>query len=438
MTFTRDIKQRGKTYRIEVMGYRNKEGKVKQKFVKYVGRIENGKLIEPKYKTMEIDRIYPCGIQLMIESFVNENKFVFNSKHIALAAMHLINPSSINYLSKNLYRFGLDDFFGKFSASQFHTSLDLSEEDVYNKELELYKQIKKSTTSLFYDITSVYFYGTSCSLVKKGYSPKAILPQIKIGFAIDKEGMPIFHKVFRGNVYDGNTIPLFVECLKKAKIKRCTIVMDRGFQSEDNFSIITKNGYSLIAGVALKGKVKELMKREKAKLKCIVFLKNSYLYTKKIKWSDGNLVLCFNEKEACTIKNHVLRKKTKYDISTLGCYAIFCSNCKMSEKEIVKKYFEKDLIEKTFRSLKSVLGLGPLRSWLEGKVNSHLFICYISYLFLMLLQRKLKKIKKQKISTLQALDELKYVYKAKNKYGEKIITTTKNQKEILKALNIKV
>lgn len=438
MTFTRDIKRKGKTYRIEVKGYRDKNGKVKQKFVKYIGRIENGKLIEPKYKTIEIDRIYPCGIQLMTKSFVNENKLNLDLKHIALAAMHLINPSSINYLSRNLHRFGLDDFFGKFSASQFHTSLDLSEEDVYNKELELYKQVKKSTTSLFYDITSVYFYGTSCSLVKKGYSPKAILPQIKIGFAIDKEGMPIFHKVFHGNTYDGNTIPLFIECLKKAKIKRCTIVMDRGFQSEDNFSIVMKNGYSLIAGVALKGKIKDLMKKEKTKLKHIVFLKDSYLYTKKIKWLSGNLILCFNEKEACTIKNHVLRKKMEYDISTLGCYAIFCSKKEMSEEEIVKRYFEKDLIEKTFRSLKSVLGLGPIRSWLEGKVNNHLFICYISYLFLMLLQRKLKKLKRQKISTLQALDELKYIYKIKNKYGEKIVATTKNQKEILKILNIKI
>jgi transposase len=105
-------------------------------------------------------------------------------------------------------------------------------------------------------------------------------------------------------------------------------------------------------------------------------------------------------------------------------------------EEIVRRYFERDLIERSFRALKSVLGLGPLRHWLENKINNHIYVCYISYLLLMLLQRKLKE---KDLTIFKALDELKYVYKVSTKEGvEKIVATTKTQKKILKLMGIKM
>lgn len=434
MVFVRKLKIKDRIYLVEVKGYRDEKGEVRQKFVRYLGRLKDGKLIEPKYKRLEITRIFPAGVQAVVQRLVEEYNLEIDSEHLCLAIMHLLKPSSLNQVAKNFQRFGLDIYFGELSKNGLYSSLDLSEEETYKLELNLYKSLKRLYTSLFYDITSVYFYGTACELARKGYNPKAILPQITIGLAIDNEGLPIFHRIFPGNVYAGSTLQLFIECLKNSKIRRCTLVLDRGFFSRQNIELAKRSGYSLIVGVPLRKRLKALMKREKPLMKDTVLLRSTYFYVKGIDWEDGKLVLCCNEMEAVKVKNLLLRRGKSKDLELLGCHAIFSSNKDLSEEEIVRRYFEKDVIERTFKVLKSALGLGPIRHWLHNRINGHLFICYLSYLFLTLLKRKLKNLD---IPTLQALDELKYVYKVVTKDGvEKLVATTKIQKKILKHVDI--
>lgn len=437
MVFTRKLKIRGRIYLAEVEGYRDESGKVRQRFVRYLGRLKDGKLIEPKYKRLEVTRVFPAGVQAAVHSLVNEHGLDLNPRHVCLAAMHLLRPSSLNQVVKNFHRFGLDTYFGDLPASGLYGSLDLTEEETYKQELRLYQGLKRLNSSIFYDITSIYFYGAACAFAKRGYNPKAVLPQISVGLAIDEEGLPIFHRVFRGNVNGGATLPLFIECLKNAGIRRCTLVLDRGFFSKENVGLVRGGGYSLIVGVPLRGKLKTLMGGEKPSMRKTVVLGSTYFHVKGVRWRGGKLVLCCNEMEAVNVKNLVLRGKRKLvDVELLGCHALFSSNPKLSEAEIVKRYFEKDAIEKTFRALKSVLGLGPVRHWLQNRVNGHLFVCYLSYLLLALLQRKLAK---ADIPVLQALDELRYVYKVVTKEGvERLVATTKTQKKVLKLLGVKL
>jgi hypothetical protein len=47
MNFTRKLKIKGRTYLVEVESYW-KDGRPKQRFVRYLGRLEGGKLIPPK------------------------------------------------------------------------------------------------------------------------------------------------------------------------------------------------------------------------------------------------------------------------------------------------------------------------------------------------------------------------------------------------------
>jgi len=186
-------------------------------------------------------------------------------------------------------------------------------------------------------------------------------------------------------------------------------------------------------GVPLRGRIKALMRKEKPLMKKIVLLKNTYLYVKKIPYKQGKLVLCYNEEESSKLKNLILRRNIKANVSLLGTYAIFSSE-DICEEEIVKRYFERDIIERSFKCLKGVLGLRPIRHWLESNINGHVFICYLAYLFLILLQRKLRK---TKISVNEALDELRYVYEVITEHGvEKIFAPTKKQKKILKLLKI--
>ncbi len=437
LVFVRKLKIRGRTYLAEVEGYRDEKGRVRQRFVRYLGKLDGGRLIEPRYKRLGIARVYPCGIQEVVRSLAEEHGL---SQHVSsgllcLATMHLLQPSSLNSVAKNFHRFGLDTYFGHLSPSKLYSSLDLSEEEIYRAELELYRSVRRSSSSIFYDITSIYFYGSSCSLAARGYNPRAALPQVNIGLAVDGDGVPIFHRVFRGNVHGGATLRLFLECLKNAGLRRCMLVLDRGFFSDENVSLVRESGYHITVGVPLRGRVKAMMEGEKAEMRETVLLRSTYLYVKEMRWKGGRLILCFNEKEAATMKNLLLRRGKKAN-TLLGCYALYTSDLSASREEIVRRYFERDLIERSFKALKSVLGLGPLRHWLENKVNNHIYVCYLSYLLLTLLQRKLKD---KGLTIFKALDELKYVYKVSTKEGvERTVATTKTQKKILKLMGIKM
>ena len=183
---------------------------------------------------------------------------------------------------------------------------------------------------------------------------------------------------------------------------------------------------------------------------------------------NGYLVLCFNEEKARinkekridlihdaeqllkkgkpipeaikkyfnkgnSINEYAIREAQKYD----GCSVIF-STKNLPVEEIIKPYFEKDKAEKAFRSMKSILGLKPIKHWLEERVKSHIFICYLSYLLLSLLETKLKK---TSITSIAALDKLSTAYKVclrnkkiKNDF-EKVVTLSKEQETIIKAVD---
>ena len=101
-------------------------------------------------------------------------------------------------------------------------------------------------------------------------------------------------------------------------------------------------------------------------------------------------------------------------------------------------YFDKDLVEKAFRALKSVIKLQPIRHWLAQRVIAHVFICYLAYLLLSLLKFRLKALAISPEAALQELDTMYKVYLRDAKKGFKIsrvVALTKQQENILKAID---
>ncbi len=66
-------------------------------------------------------------------------------------------------------------------------------------------------------------------------------------------------------------------------------------------------------------------------------------------------------------------------------YSCIFSTKKISAKDIVNLYYKKEVIEKFFRTLKGITNLRPIRHWLYNRVQSHVFICYLSCLILSIL-----------------------------------------------------
>jgi transposase len=107
----------------------------------------------------------------------------------------------------------------------------------------------------------------------------------------------------------------------------------------------------------------------------------------------------------------------------------------------VHTYFDKDVIEKAFRSIKGVVGLQPIRHWLARRVTAHVFVCYLAYLLLSMLKFRLRNIA---LSPEQALRDLGTMYKVylRDRNNEfkiaRIVNLTKHQEKILKAIDKKL
>src|SRR5664279_4891050 len=117
--------------------------------------------------------------------------------------------------------------------------------DLLNLEVDL----------LFFDTTSTYFerdepetgdgafrvYGHS-----KDHRPD--LPQVVIGLAVTREGIPVRVWVWPGNTNDMSVVQEVKDDLRGWRLGRVVTVVDRGFSSDENLKYLTRTGGHWIAG----------------------------------------------------------------------------------------------------------------------------------------------------------------------------------------------
>jgi transposase len=126
---------------------------------------------------------------------------------------------------------------------------DMLEKAVHQTVTDLFTM---NLSMVFYDITSSYFEGDSCTIAKSGYSRdhRPDLKQIEIGLLVNDEGIPISHSVFEGNIKDKNTVLTVLEGMQQTfHIKRCIFVGDSGIISENVFAQLEAAGYEYIASL---------------------------------------------------------------------------------------------------------------------------------------------------------------------------------------------
>jgi transposase len=120
--------------------------------------------------------------------------------------------------------------------------------DLLNLEVDL----------LFFDTTSTYFERDDPELGPDG-SPgfrslghskdhRPDLPQVVIGLAVTREGIPVRVWVWPGNTNDQTVIREVKDDLAGWRLGRCVWVVDRGFSSDQNLRYLTRAGGHWIAG----------------------------------------------------------------------------------------------------------------------------------------------------------------------------------------------
>jgi len=492
MSYIRKVKVGNKTYLAEVKSIREGD-KVRQQFIRYVGREINGKRIfSGSAEEIEVTGVKIWAPLIVLDRLakqVNLHELLgdYGDYLLSMVYAHCLEPKSLNRMEDWFLRTDLHNILSinDVSEEKLYNALDsIDERNISTIQKKIFRKVIEvfnlQPRGYFFDVTNVYFYGTECSIAKKGHNKEGSHhPQVQIGLAVTKEeGIPIFHKTFEGNIFDARTLQDFLVEFHDLNIEDVTLVWDRGVTSEDNIINAQRAGFEVICGLAIKQNVQKMVEKildkkdEFTQLKNRVRLKNTILYCIQQKYcygsTKGQLILCFNEEKArmnkekridnvnkaqvllkqrkpisegikqffnndFTLNERAIREAQQYD----GCSVIF-STKNLAIEEIVKPYFEKDKVEKAFRSMKSILGLKPIKHWLEERVKSHIFICYISYLLISLLETKIKKMD---MSAITALDKLSTAYKVclKNKKTknsfEKVVTLSEEQEKIIKAVD---
>jgi transposase len=286
----------GRTQLSIVHGFRDKEGKTRQKTIQSLGYLDE---LEKEYDdpvshfeqvAKELDRArkeenstislsispqasLPVGTdnrknfghvafshlyhELELDYFINNRRrytkaeYNHNAIFKLLVYSRLLQPSSKKkaFENRNLFFDKMD-----FSLDDLYRSLSFFTKFKDEMLLSLHKRIStlygRDTSLVYYDVTNYYFeIDKQDDMRRKGVSKEHRPdPIIQMGLFMDTDGIPLTYGLYPGNMLDKQTlIPMIRKIRKDYTLGRIIIVADKGMMAGDNIRqiLIDKNGYVL-------------------------------------------------------------------------------------------------------------------------------------------------------------------------------------------------
>ena len=408
MAFIRKIKKGNAIYLAKVESYRE-DGKVKQRVLEYVGKQENGIAVQKidinKIEVTNVQQYADVSIlyQLAVELKLNYLLGKHHKPIIALLIAHLICKGSILRVSKWIENSTIKEVIGlnELTTEILYNALDqldecnfeLIEQSIFEYWLKIDPNDNKS---FVLDVTDTYYNGRHDeSMIRKGKDGK-VSKLIQIGLGVSFEnGFPIFHKSYNGNISNIKILEDLLRVMAERGID--TIVMDRGFYSQSNVEDLNKLKMRMIVGVkqsiGIKKTILDKIERDKIyAAKNQVTLKGTYIYVQEVGFLFGKMIVIYNPKYEALKRDRMLADEaTDNDVKYVG-YSLIFHNTKLKPDLVVKKYFDKDIVERSFRTMKGEVQLHPIRLWLPKRVNAHIKICYLSMCLLSITKFRCKKI----------------------------------------------
>jgi hypothetical protein len=457
MAFIRKIKKGNGTYLAKVASYRE-DGKVKQRVLEYVGKEENGRVIEKtdiNEVAVENVKRYADIKALLHLCYELKLQYLLGKHHkpvIAMVIAHLLCKGSVVKIAEWIQHTMLYEELDmeQLTTNKFYEAFDYLNELSFSKiEAAIashWKNIAPEDSNVFVlDVTDTYYSGSRSDATPRRGKESCVSKLLQIGLVVSfTNGFPILHRTYASNI---SNIKTFSDLLEQmAALGLNAIVMDRGFYSEENIADLTALGMQVIASmkqtVGIQKKFLDTIDRDKIyTAENQVQLKDTIVYTQSFPFLTGKLIVIYNPKMEVMKRDKILSDKdSTEDVKYVG-YSLIYHNTKQKEAMVVEKYFDKDVVERSFKSLKSNLYLHPIRMWATSRVEAHVKICYLSLCLLALIQFKCKKLK---VSAIKALEELQHIYKVNmvhaktKKKWTKVVTLSNQQKAILKALKCSV
>lgn len=330
------------------------------------------------------------------------------------------------------------------SAAKVQEAVFFACADLLNLEVDL----------LFFDTTSTYWerdepetgegafrvYGHS-----KDHRPD--LPQIVIGLAVTREGIPVRVWCWPGNTNDMSVVKEVKDDLRGWRLGRVVTVVDRGFSSDENLRYLTRAGGHWIAGERMRDGAKDAAAALARQGRYQSVRDN--LRVKEVRVGDGDgakrFIICHNPTEAerqkttreetvkrleteldriaiqrskaknvkaaeahnraeCALRDHpalgrYLRQtptgRLKLDKAKIaaeakldGKYLLSTSDPDLSAEDVALGYKNLLEAERGFRDLKATIELRPVFHRLEHRIRAHVLIAWLSLLLIRVAERQ--------------------------------------------------
>jgi transposase len=386
---------------------------------------EYGIPVERALFAMTANRVIDPASKLSAEHWVNEEAYIPG-----------LPSTSVHQLYRSM------DFLLKHDLA-VQENVFFSVANLFNLEVDL----------IYFDTTSTYFEidgpdeaeeddeENAYALRQYGHSKdhRPDLPQIVIGMAVTKEGIPVRCWVFSGETSDMSMVERVKKDLNGWRLGRVICVMDCGFSSEDNCIKLQSGGGHYIIG--------EKMRSGKPEVEAALSKRGRYtmikedLYAKEAVIGDGErrkrFAVVLNKKVAakdrlarerhlqyiaeelakidavdnkahtkavCRLSSHpvygrylsvradgaleVNKRKIAAEERLDGKYLIKTSDDTLSLSDIVLGYKQLHDIERGFRTLKSELELRPVYHRRSDRVRAHVLICWLSLLLIRIVENE--------------------------------------------------
>jgi transposase len=315
-----------------------------------------------------------------------------------------------------------------------HKEIYFAVADLLNLEVDL----------IFFDTTSTYFERDEedeNGLLQYGHSKdhRSDLPQIVIGLAVTKEGIPVKCWTLPGNTSDMATVETVKSDLLGWKLSRCVWVMDRGMNSEENRLVLQKAGGQYILGEKLRDN-QEVHKEVLAKRGRYLKIREN-LEIKEVIIGVGErrrrFILVHNPEEAkkdmatrekilariakslkdlgdqkgkahkksvCALLAHrtmgrylrqlkdgsikIDKGKIREEVHLDGKYILSTSDDSLTPEDIALGYKQLLEVERAFRTLKTTLDLRPVYHRKDERIEAHVFLCFLALMLVRIAERK--------------------------------------------------
>ena len=312
------------------------------------------------------------------------------------------------------------------------------------------------------------------------------LPQVVIGLAVTKTGIPVRCWVWPGNTSDQTLVEQVRDDLRGWKLDRSVFVADSGFSSRENLAYLRRAGGHYISGIRMRAGMAEVeaaLSRQGRYRQVTPNLAAKEVWLDRGASGEKRYIVCRNDDEAsrdrarreqlvarldgelaalktldqeahhkreCTLRTHaslgrylrqmpsgrllIDRDKIKEEERLDGKYLIETSDATLSAEDAALAYRNLQEAERAFRDLKGRIGLRPVYHRLDERIRAHVLLCFLALLVVRVCETRSPTPWPVQRRLLRRLKLVRF--RSKDGAFEQRTELDTDQKNLLRALNV--